>query len=188
MRSSARRSAPTVGISSPRRRTRRRGSGMPRPASRCGCSPDTRGGSMQRRSAPTVGISSRPLGTRRRGSGMPRPARRCGRSPDTRMWSSARRSAPMVGASSRPRKTGRHGSGIPRPARRCGSLTGHQDRSFSAVFSADGRRIVTASWDKTARIWDTESGQELRCARLDTRIGHQRGVQRRRSAYLDGFE
>jgi WD40 repeat protein len=31
----------------------------------------------------------------------------------------------------------------------------------SAAFSPDGSRIVTASWDKTARIWDPASGKEI---------------------------
>jgi len=30
------------------------------------------------------------------------------------------------------------------------------------AFSPDGQRIVTASMDKTARVWDAETGQELR--------------------------
>jgi WD40 repeat protein/serine/threonine protein kinase len=41
------------------------------------------------------------------------------------------------------------------------ALTGHSNRVRSAVFSPDGSRIVTASWDKTARIWDTALGVEL---------------------------
>jgi len=31
----------------------------------------------------------------------------------------------------------------------------------SAAFSPDGSRIVTASWDKTARIWDAASAKEV---------------------------
>ncbi len=38
------------------------------------------------------------------------------------------------------------------PAR--AALRGHGGRVSSAAFSPDGRRIVTASWDQTARLWD----------------------------------
>jgi WD40 repeat protein/serine/threonine protein kinase len=40
------------------------------------------------------------------------------------------------------------------------ALTGHGDRVRSAAFSPDGRHAVTASYDKTARIWDVSTGQQ----------------------------
>jgi WD40 repeat protein len=40
-------------------------------------------------------------------------------------------------------------------------LSGHGGIVRSAVYSPDGTRIVTASFDKTARIWDTRTGAVL---------------------------
>jgi WD40 repeat protein/TPR repeat protein len=40
-------------------------------------------------------------------------------------------------------------------------LYGHVDRLRSAAYSPDGTRVVTASWDNTARIWDARSGVQL---------------------------
>ncbi len=40
-------------------------------------------------------------------------------------------------------------------------LSGHGDRTESAVYSPDGTRIVTTSDDKTARIWDARTGAQL---------------------------
>jgi WD40 repeat protein len=37
-------------------------------------------------------------------------------------------------------------------------LRGHEGGVWSAVFSPDGRRILTASTDGTARLWDAETG------------------------------
>jgi WD40 repeat protein/serine/threonine protein kinase len=40
-------------------------------------------------------------------------------------------------------------------------LATHQDSVHSIVFSADGQRIVTGSDDKTAKVWDAATGNEL---------------------------
>ena len=42
-----------------------------------------------------------------------------------------------------------------------GVLSGHRGTVQSAAYSPDGTRIVTASGDKTARIWDANTGTEL---------------------------
>ena len=38
---------------------------------------------------------------------------------------------------------------------------GHKSGIISAQFSQDGKRVVTASGDNTAKIWDTYSGKVL---------------------------
>jgi WD40 repeat protein len=45
------------------------------------------------------------------------------------------------------------------------SLRGHEDRVTSVAYSPDGRWIATAAWDGTARLWEAETGKEVR--RLD---------------------
>jgi WD40 repeat protein len=48
------------------------------------------------------------------------------------------------------------------------TLSGHTGGVWSASYNADGNRIVTASYDKTARIWDSATGKSLTILR-----GHQ---------------
>jgi WD40 repeat protein len=40
-------------------------------------------------------------------------------------------------------------------------LQGHTGALRSAAFSPDGKRVVTASLDQTARLWDVETGKEI---------------------------
>jgi WD40 repeat protein len=47
-------------------------------------------------------------------------------------------------------------------------LPGHDRRIVAASFSPDGRRLVTASLDKTARIWDTATGAPDPCSAVTT--------------------
>src|SRR5262249_10934281 len=51
-------------------------------------------------------------------------------------------------------------------------LKGHAASVQSAAFSADGKRVLTASDDDTARIWDAESGEEMAVLK-----GHAASVQ-----------
>ena len=50
----------------------------------------------------------------------------------------------------------------------------------SVRFSADGKRIVSGSHDKTAKLWDAETGRVIR-----TLTGHSAGVESVRFS-LDG--
>src|SRR5262249_512150 len=50
-------------------------------------------------------------------------------------------------------------------------LRGHDGSVYSAAFSPDGLRIVTASYDRTARIWDAPIAKEIAVLR-----GHDSAV------------
>ena len=47
----------------------------------------------------------------------------------------------------------------------------HEERLNDAAFSPDGARLVTASDDKTAQVWDADTG-----ARIGPPLHHERTV------------
>ena len=47
-------------------------------------------------------------------------------------------------------------------------LKGHTDTVSLALFFPDSKKVLTASLDKTARIWDAETGKELKMLEGDT--------------------
>ncbi|HAB15643.1 MAG TPA: hypothetical protein DCE44_04250 [Verrucomicrobiales bacterium] len=51
------------------------------------------------------------------------------------------------------------------------TLRGHASIVFSVAYSKDGRRIVTGSYDHTAKVWDATTGKELLALK-----GHDDGV------------
>ena len=51
-------------------------------------------------------------------------------------------------------------------------LKGHTDQVEGVAFSGDGSKIVTASSDDTARIWDAATGRSLMVLR-----GHDGDVE-----------
>jgi len=56
----------------------------------------------------------------------------------------------------------------------------HNDAVSSAAFSPDGSRIVAASRDRTARIWDAASGKEIAVLRHIHGVstgGHESGLR-----------
>src|SRR5262245_19920261 len=48
-----------------------------------------------------------------------------------------------------------------------GGFAGHRDAVHSVAFSRDGTKLLTASHDRTARLWDVSTGKEIR-----TFVGH----------------
>ncbi|WP_197446574.1 WD40 repeat domain-containing serine/threonine protein kinase [Tautonia plasticadhaerens] len=50
-------------------------------------------------------------------------------------------------------------------------LRGHTDLVFGLASSPDGRRLATGSWDRTVKLWDTRTGEEV-----FTLVGHTAGV------------
>ena len=50
------------------------------------------------------------------------------------------------------------------------ALSGHEGLVTGAAFSADGNRVVTASYDSTARVWEAATGKQITLIVLDARV------------------
>jgi WD40 repeat protein len=42
------------------------------------------------------------------------------------------------------------------------TLRGHSNKVTSVAYSPDGKHIVSGSFDSTVKIWDAQSGKEVR--------------------------
>lgn len=47
-------------------------------------------------------------------------------------------------------------------AQRVRTIKGHADEVLSLAYSKDGKRLLSSSYDRTARLWDTATGREIR--------------------------
>ena len=61
------------------------------------------------------------------------------------------------------------------------TLHGHTGGIAAVAYSPDGRWILTGSTDKTAKVWDAESGRELRTRRADETSPQEAGLAPDRS-------
>jgi WD40 repeat protein len=43
---------------------------------------------------------------------------------------------------------------------------------FSVTFSPDGRLIASGSWDKTIKLWDVKTGEEIRTLKGHSELCH----------------
>ena len=52
-------------------------------------------------------------------------------------------------------------------------LQGHENEISKISFNPQGNKIITASSDKTCRLWSTDSGNEIQCLGANPGEGHE---------------
>jgi len=58
------------------------------------------------------------------------------------------------------------------PVREGDPMKGHRDAITALALSPDGKRLVSASWDKSVRLWDISTGKALQVAKVLARRLH----------------
>jgi hypothetical protein len=114
-----------------------------------------------RPSPPTVRALSPPPVTAQRASGTRQPAGRSWCSAATMAGCRVRPFPPTVCKSSPPPLMGRRASAMRPPARRSSRYAAMRSGCGVHPSPPNGVRIVTASSDGTARLWDATTGQEI---------------------------
>jgi serine/threonine protein kinase len=64
--------------------------------------------------------------------------------------------------STEPAELGKRGQSITLAPGEVRSFKGHTNVVSSVAFSADGRQAISGSWDRTIRLWDVTTGDELK--------------------------
>ena len=109
----------------------------------------------------TASDSSPAVGTARPASGISPPAKRCSRFPTAGCMSMPSRFRPTANliATGGSDKKGYVKIWNAKPARSCKRSSGHTDDVLSRRLLARRPALLTASYDKTARLWDVATGQ-----------------------------
>ena len=63
------------------------------------------------------------------------------------------------------------------------TLKGHTNVVSGVSLSADGKRIVSGSYDNTVKVWDADKGTEVLTLKGHTERVHSAAIQRRRQTH-----